>query len=74
MGLPKLLISLSAAHGRVARLTSKTRERDNALGIAPALTGVAGKGQAQCIRIDLRSNIAIDEPVARQSGDLESIG
>jgi hypothetical protein len=30
MGLPKPLISLSAAHGRVARLTSKTRERDNA--------------------------------------------
>ena len=31
MGLPKLLISLPAAPGRVARTTSKTRERDSAL-------------------------------------------
>ena len=31
MELPKPLIFLAAAHGRVARLTSKTRERDNAV-------------------------------------------
>jgi hypothetical protein len=30
MELPKPLIFLAAAHERIARLTSKTRERDNA--------------------------------------------
>jgi hypothetical protein len=31
MELPKPLIFPAAAHERIARLTSKTRERDNAL-------------------------------------------
>jgi len=39
MGLPNPLIFRSAAHGRVARLTSKTRERDNARQIVQAALG-----------------------------------
>jgi len=31
MELPKPLIFLAAAHERIARLASKTRERDNAI-------------------------------------------